>query len=611
MTTPRIEASITPQVFPVYATTHLDVQVDVLADIPAGSTLSCQLPNSFLAAKISQSVVCTLQTENPHEEGFVQIILKPAEGTSRVLKPHIRKREFYSGCDIVRHGQCLDVCFDHTLTSGDRVIFHYANMHSPWVANQTEQVYVAIDGQTPETSPTFRVLPGPASYVRAIAPSVVRPGEAFRLLLVSLDAYHNISSTSYPSTTVTTMDGEPVAESPSFCGRCEVEMTLTTPGMYRLCALDVLSNPIRVSATHDKVYWGDLHSHSDMSVDAVGYDNYQYAQDASGLDFCAVSDHGAVTHPFNWERTKMRAAAADKPGRFLPILAYELNLGYHLNLYFPDLEGEMVDVPYAGDSAPDADSLAKLLDTYPGIITQLHHTGIQFALTDMTKEYHSSTKLFEIYSQHGQSEMYNPDHVLSYENCRREQQTKFFPIGLDGPYYARDAWATGKRFFSIGSSDDHFSQPGKCHFSLTGIRAPELTREALFNSMHTGQCYATTGERILLDFSINDTPMGATLSLKKTSKPLTFHLEVHGTGHLQHVEVMRYRFNMPNESWKKVWSKDYPFSRAPKDLESLDLGACWEEEDASPAVYYVRVRQTQTTLSNWPVYAWSSPIWVE
>ena len=43
--------------------------------------------------------------------------------------------------------------------------------------------------------------------------------------------------------------------------------------------------------------------------------------------------------------------------------------------------------------------------------------------------------------------------------------------------------------------------------------APELTREAVFDALHARRTYGTTGRRILLDFRVNDAPVGSEIAL--------------------------------------------------------------------------------------------------
>ena len=72
----------------------------------------------------------------------------------------------------------------------------------------------------------------------------------------------------------------------------------------------------------------------------------------------------------------------------------------------------------------------------------------------------------------------------------------------------------GLRLSTIAASDDHRSQPGKPHWGLAAVRAPALTREAIFDALHARRTYGTTGQRILLDFRVNDAPMGSEIALE-------------------------------------------------------------------------------------------------
>ena len=113
---------------------------------------------------------------------------------------------------------------------------------------------------------------------------------------------------------------------------------------------------------------------------------------------------------------------------------------------------------------------------------------------------------------------------------------------------------------AIGASDDHRSHPGQPHFGLAAVTAPELTREAIFDGLYERRSYATTGARILLDFRVNDAPMGAETSaesqepvaisagasdgtvgrIRPTSRLPRLSVSVHGTDIIESVEVLRY-----------------------------------------------------------------------
>lgn len=272
--------------------------------------------------------------------------------------------------------------------------------------------------------------------------------------------------------------------------------------------------------------------------------------------------------------------------------------------------------------------LADLLDYLKGkrVVTEIHHTGWGF---DMRLRYPDTLRLFEIYSMHGTSELYDPESPLFMDKQRNRQGDSKI-----GPYYARDAWALGQRFVTIGSSDNHFGQPGVRHNSLTAVAAKALTRDALLDAMVAGRCYATTGERILLEFSVNGRPMGSEFKAGLGEK-LEFSIEVHGTGALGAVEVFACPLIEGNREvpvGQAMFAKEDPavdrarngwhtvFART--DLGEMDASHAWQEKyDGQPAVYYARVKQRdlltlpgilegQDKPQQRTVAAWSSPIWI-
>ncbi len=74
------------------------------------------------------------------------------------------------------------------------------------------------------------------------------------------------------------------------------------------------------------------------------------------------------------------------------------------------------------------------------------------------------------------------------------------------------ALRTGHRLAFIGSSDTHRIVPG-LGGALTGVWAEELTREAIWEALRAGRCFATSGERVVLDVRVNGQPMGSSLEI--------------------------------------------------------------------------------------------------
>ena len=77
----------------------------------------------------------------------------------------------------------------------------------------------------------------------------------------------------------------------------------------------------------------------------------------------------------------------------------------------------------------------------------------------------------------------------------------------------------GYRLGFVGGSDTHITRPGSIikepgkpfpykESGLTAVYAKELSREAILDALKHRRCYATTGHRIIVEFSINGHFMG-------------------------------------------------------------------------------------------------------
>jgi hypothetical protein len=238
-----------------------------------------------------------------------------------------------------------------------------------------------------------------------------------------------------------------------------------------------------------------------------------------------------------------------------------------------------------------------------------HHTGITFgdytgadrgAAVDVDAVEDGGLRpVMEIYSHHGQSDVYAPQHVLAYEFNRMRNLERRANSSVPGPHYAQDYWKTGRRFGVIASSDEHSGQGGRRHGGIAAVWADELTRDGIFAALRARRCYATTGERILVEFEVAGVPMGQEAAVPAGSKALV-RLAAWGTATLLRMEVLRFQFGA-DDGFVCI------ASMAPRP-EGPD--GMLEIEDAvdGPCVYYGRV--TQEPLA-WPGMAWTSPVWVQ
>ena len=109
----------------------------------------------------------------------------------------------------------------------------------------------------------------------------------------------------------------------------------------------------------------------------------------------------------------------------------------------------------------------------------------------------------------------------------------------------------GHRLGIIASTDGHFGNPGYSFLNfrpyvdpdkveigkaLIAVYAKELTRKEVFSSIYNRHAYATTGERIILDFRVNDSMMGS--EIKSETAP-DIKVEVTGTNTIEKIILKR------------------------------------------------------------------------
>jgi hypothetical protein len=370
-----------------------------------------------------------------------------------------------------------------------------------------------------------------------------------------------------------------------------------------VCFQDVTSNPIVVREDGARLYFGDLHVHDKVHNCGSGEDPYGYARDASGLDFMAHTP-GGTNYSKAWSTHVARAEAHNTPGRFTTFLGFEMqNVGgrHHQNHLFADTDGV--------ENSRDQGYLDRV--SREGRAMRIpHHSGVNWGFHDgFDPEIDFATPLIEIYSNHGQSEYYNPDHVLAYEYNRVRAHSSY-AHSLQKPYWVRDAWAQGRRYGVIASGDDHMAQPGKPWTGLACVYAERNTRESLWQALRSRRTYGTTGERIYVDFAINGHPMGSEFQVG-SKEGLTAWFEIHGTGSLAFVEILQFDFGTSS------WSQSYLNRLTPQgsfdpmdttlDRDCSERGI--ELSCTGESLYYLRLAQ-RTQCYGFPAYAWTSPIWV-
>ena len=252
-------------------------------------------------------------------------------------------------------------------------------------------------------------------------------------------------------------------------------------------------------------YFGLLHSHTSLSGGkGTVAEAYAYAGDIAGLDFLAVTDPGhcfddhlnaaidrdAATHSKLWAEG-IAAAEAASTENFAAIFGYEMSwpedrqLGHVITFHTPGFVSSHQE-PYA-EGMEALEEYYKTLAEVPDSISIFCHPGAYYgdflSFGNYKADYDGQIYLLEVTDEMG---------------------TAF------GKY--DQALAAGWHVAPSASQNTHNGDWGTANGDRTVILAKELTRESLFEAIRSHRVYATRDPDLHLYYTLNEEPMGSTLS---------------------------------------------------------------------------------------------------
>jgi len=347
---------------------------------------------------------------------------------------------------------------------------------------------------------------------------------------------------------------------------------------------DTPTQTIEYNGRQLKLFFGDLHEHTDVSVcNRVGDqsidESYQHMRDIARHDFACVTDHGYNLNPYLWNYTAKMARVNEDSGRFLTFLGEEWTSTFeeysekhpygfygHRNLVFADpYFPRFWNARNRQTPAQVWEDLRKLNANFVHIPHQLADTGN--VPTDWNFVDEKAQPVAEIFQTRG-----------SYEHKGTPREAgRTTPPG----YFLQDAWARGI-VIGVIASPDHGGGYGKaCVF------APELSREAILDAIRRRHCYGTTAAKIFLDVRVDGHLMGEKLE-RPAGESVQLEIVARCPGEIRQIDVCR--------------NNRFLYTKSP---EGRELELTYVDRDPLPrrSYYYVRVIQKDEEI------AWSSPVW--
>ena len=516
---------------------------------------------------------------------------------------------------------------DDGLDPGDRIIVTYGDPgrkpFTAYVQRSPERklcflAFADVEGnnsfEEAEASPwMITVIPGEVARMDITAPSILKEGDVVEILAAYTDAFHvkpihpphvdNLSLSgklySVPVNARSSSVRFPLPEGLRREASWELnEGVMSIRVVDQDNRLNAVSNPMVMKKSGPRLFWGDLHAqsmyHGWSEEDQLGIscgtpeELYDFARNVAGLDFCAITDSHSICKDI-WTEVSEAARKAHKEGEFVVVQGSEIgdNVDGHRNVIFATGHAEpRIDVT---DTSPDnlaAMPAHRAQDHYHGrddVLLVYHHTKVwnNWSRWDPAVE-----SVLEIYSAWGSGEKPGND---------------LWEVLAEQTGGAQEAWAKGYRLGVIAGSDTHTGTPGRklagCERDdmlmysngIAGIWAEDLSRSSLFRSLKTRYCYGTTGVKIVVEFYLEDKPMGSEVDWRDEKKQRSFQFFVAGTDTLENVEIVKN--NRTAASFKPE-----------RDIiheQWIDTSIASDGD-----FYYLRIKQRDNNR------AWTSPIWL-
>ncbi len=460
--------------------------------------------------------------------------------------------------------------------------------------------------------------------IRMIAPSIVFKNSRFDVFIRFEDSFGNLTGNA-PEGTLIELSYDQLRENLNWKLFVPETGFLTLPnlyfnevGVYRIrlrnlqTGQEYFSSPIKCLAEEeDQLFWGILHGESKRLQKAETIESVlRHFRDDHAFQFYATSfpEDASETSNDDWKLISNQVSEFNEEERFVTMLGFQWSGE-------PSVEGVRHFI-YAKDNKPilrkkDAkmNSLKKIYKSHTpkevlAIPCLTMGKGYSYNFENFHPEFE---RVVEIYSAFGSQECLAkkgnnyPLKALSKKGISEVDEGSIRKALLSGCRFGFVAGGlvTHGVYKDFGLEDQEIYNSG-----LTAIFAKDYSRDSIFQALYKRRCYATTGARIIVAFSVAGAPMGSELSTKiKPGLLYNRHIEgfCAGTDVIKEVVVFR-----NDEVLKTYTPNENVFNFALDDSEAFDkLILKGREEDPPFIFYYIRITQQDGHV------AWASPIFVD
>jgi hypothetical protein len=328
-----------------------------------------------------------------------------------------------------------------------------------------------------------------------------------------------------------------------------------------------------------KIYYGDLHSHCDISYGHGKLEN-AFANAREQLDFCSVTGH--ALWPDMPEPNKENRHFTE----------YHLNGFKHLREVWPDMlelirkenkEGEFVIFPgFEMHNSADGDYTIVYKDDGGEILDVSSAADLRSKLHDL-KQLNCEAMAFPHHIAYKQGyrginwQTFEEDfcpvvEIISMHGCSEESLCTHQFLHTMGPADYNSSLQAGLRagkiFGFVGNTDHHSAHPGSYNHGRTAVWAAEKTRNMIWQAIQDRKTYALTGDRIELLFTLNGAPMGSVI---QAGASRLIKVRVKGGSLIDYVDIVK-----NGELIKRVSQCDIPALPPGKMLQTkICLEAGW------------------------------------